>query len=138
MGFTKKDIEHLRQRGKIRGYNIHPVARKGNVPVAVKSSPQKEWLELNLQMWCNERALTLESEYRFVPDRKFRFDWAVPSMKLAIEYEGIFSAKSRHTTHSGFTMDQDKYNRAALDGWTVIKYTASNYKNLLNDLKKVK
>lgn len=106
-------------------------------PVARKPSPQKEWLELNLQWWCNENAVELQGEYQFAGDRKWRFDWAIRALKIGIEYEGIYSAKSRHTTHSGFTGDIEKYNRAQLEGWTVLRYTAKDYKNVLRDLDKI-
>lgn len=136
MGFTKKDIETLQQRAKIRGYTMTPVNRKGNVPVATKPSHQKEWLELNLQYWCNEKSVSLEREVKFAADRKWRFDWAIPAYKIAIEYEGIFSVKSRHTTNAGFTNDTEKYNRAAAKGWKVLRFTANNYKTLVNELNR--
>jgi len=136
MGFTLKDIQHLQQRAKIRGYIMTPVKRKGNTPVASKASAQKEWLELNLQYWCNDKCVNLERELKFTRDRKFRFDWAIPAYKIAVEYEGIFSAKSRHTTNSGFTNDTEKYNRAAAEGWKVLRFTANNYKNLVNELNR--
>lgn len=137
MSFTKKDIEHLQARGKIRGYVITPMKRKGNVPVARKPSPQKEWLELNLQWWCNENAVELQGEFQFAGDRKWRFDWAIRALKIGIEYEGIYSAKSRHTTRSGFTGDIEKYNRAQMEEWTVLRYTAKDYKNVLRDQDKI-
>lgn len=30
-----------------------------------------------------------ESEYQFHETRKYRFDWAIPEYKIAIEYEGL-------------------------------------------------
>jgi very-short-patch-repair endonuclease len=61
--------------------------------------------------------------------RRFRFDYAMPEIKLAIEYEGIFSAKSRHTTVAGFMRDAVKYNEATILGWRVIRITA----DMIND-----
>lgn len=77
----------------------------------------------------------LEQEYKFSDVRKFRFDWAVPEAKLAFEYEGIFSEKSRHTTATGYAKDTEKYNLAQLEGWTVLRYTSLNYQQLTNDLR---
>jgi hypothetical protein len=71
------------------------------------------------------------------PTGKFRFDWAIPDLKIAIEYEGLFSEKSRHTTVKGYTKDCIKYNLAALLGWKVLRYTALNYKELDKDLIKI-
>jgi hypothetical protein len=76
-----------------------------------------------------------EKEYRFHHERKFRFDFAIPSLKIGIEYEGLMSEKSRHTTVKGYTSDADKYNLAQSCGWRVFRYTALNYTNLTNDLK---
>ena len=72
--------------------------------------------------------LPSETEYRFHATRKWAFDFAVPALKVAFEYEGIFSKKSRHTTVSGYTGDIEKYNAAAIDGWTVIRATAASFK----------
>ena len=54
---------------------------------------------------------------------------------IGIEYEGIFSTKSRHTTITGFTGDIDKYNHAQRLGWTIYRYTSKNYKEVLGDLR---
>jgi len=78
---------------------------------------------------------TLVLEYKGIPNRRFSFDWAVPSLRLAVEYEGIFGGgKSRHTNVKGYTNDCEKYNLAALNGWTVLRYTAKNYKDIEKDL----
>lgn len=76
-------------------------------------------------------------EHRFHPDRKWRFDFAIPEHKIAIEYEGIYSRKSGHTTHKGYTKDTEKYNEAAKLGWTVLRYTANTYKRVIDDITKI-
>lgn len=132
--WTKKDIEALQQKAKIRGFKISP--SKAGAPIAKKASPQKDWIALNLQYWCDQRSVKLESELKFAHERKFRFDWAIPDLMIAIEYEGIYSAKSRHTTNTGFNRDVEKYNMAAQKGWTVLRFTANNYKTLISELNK--
>lgn len=77
------------------------------------------------------------TEHRFSKVKKFRFDIAIPSLKLACEYEGVFSKKSRHTSLTGYTNDCSKYTLAAVEGWTVLRYTAKNYKSFIEDLKKI-
>ena len=72
-------------------------------------------------------------EHRFHKTRRWRFDFAILSKKIAIEYEGLHSAKSRHTTKSGFQGDTEKYNAAAADGWRVLRYTAGTYKRVIED-----
>lgn len=70
-----------------------------------------------------------EKEYSFHPTRKWRFDFAYPDLKIAFEYEGIFSVKSRHTSIKGFSNDCEKYNEAQLLGWKVYRFTAIMLKN---------
>ena len=69
--------------------------------------------------------------------RNYRLDWAILNEKLGIEYEGVFSKISRHTTAKGFSEDCNKYNLAIQNGWRVLRYTALNYKNLEEDLLKL-
>ena len=70
-----------------------------------------------------------EREFRFHARRKWRFDFAWPELKIACEYEGLFSRKSGHTTISGYTADLEKYNAAALDGWAVYRFMAHNVRD---------
>jgi hypothetical protein len=109
--------------------------RKG-IPQPVINSPQKEWLTWNVAMWCNEKALTLRTEYFFHPERKWRFDFEIESLMVGIEYNGIMSNKSRHTTIAGYSGDMEKINAAQQLGYTVFQYTPLNYKNVLQDLDK--
>jgi len=64
-----------------------------------------------------------ETEYRFHPTRRWRFDVAWPDGLLAVEVEGGRWVAGRHTRGAGFEADMEKYNEAALLGWTVIRVT---------------
>ena len=66
---------------------------------------------------------TPEREYRFHPPRKWRFDFAYPDRKIAIEVEGGTWSGGRHTRGFGFAKDCEKYNQAVLDGWKVLRFT---------------
>ena len=77
------------------------------------------------------------TEYKFCSDRKFKFDFALPEKLIAIEYEGLMSEKSGHTTVTGYTSNCEKYNLATCLGWRMLRYTALNYKDLENDLRKL-
>lgn len=83
---------------------------------------------------CN---IDYQTEYRFDTVRKFKFDIAIPSLKLAIEYEGIMSEKARHTSITGYSKDCEKYNLATVQGWRVLRYTALNHGNFYQDLKTI-
>lgn len=67
-----------------------------------------------------------EAEYCFYPDRKFRFDFAWPSRKIALEVEGGTWSSGRHTTGKGFEGDCEKYNSAVVLGWKVIRATSNH------------
>ena len=40
----------------------------------------------------------VEHEYRFHPERKWRFDWALPERMIAFEYDGIMSGHASHAS----------------------------------------
>lgn len=62
-------------------------------------------------------------EYRFHDTRDWRFDFAWPDGKLALEVEGgAFKAGgSRHTRGAGFRRDCEKYSVAATLGWRILR-----------------
>lgn len=133
--WTQADIDQLREKN-IRVVNT-PVK---NIPINIPKPKPKAliWLEWNLQYWANERAVELKREYRFDRDRKWRFDFAFESLKIAVEYEGIFTTgKSRHTTVMGYHGDTEKYNRAAVLGWRVIRVTAKNARGVIGQLDEI-
>ena len=68
-------------------------------------------------------------EYRFAPPRRWRFDYAWPDRRLALEVEGGTWAGGRHVRGKGYEGDCEKYNAAALLGWTVLRVTTA----MLND-----
>jgi very-short-patch-repair endonuclease len=63
------------------------------------------------------------AEHMFHPERRWRFDFAWPSLKVAVEVEGGTWSGGRHTRGAGFEADAEKYNAAAELGWVVLRYT---------------
>ena len=76
-----------------------------------------------LLMIAADRLPLPEREVRFHETRKWRFDLAWPAARVAVEIEGGSYVGGRHTTGPGFWRDLEKYNEAALAGWTVIRVT---------------
>jgi hypothetical protein len=88
--------------------------------------------------FCAKRKMLFWREYPFHPERKWRFDFAIPEKKIAIEYQGgIFMAKSGHSSIKGQSRDQEKMNQAQILGWKVLSYNALNYSQITDDLKKL-
>jgi len=117
---TKSVIKQIKKVEKVSKYKIH--------------------IQQVLTDYCKANGYELLTEHRFHEARKFRFDWAIEKgdFKLGIEYEGIFSEKSRHTNAKGYSVDGEKYNLAQQLGWKVYRYTALTYKNIIEDLKVLK
>lgn len=69
-------------------------------------------------------------EFRFHETRRWRFDYAIPDLKIAIEIDGGVWVNGRHNRPAGFLGDMEKFNAAASLGWLVLKFTPQNqYKN---------
>lgn len=65
-------------------------------------------------------------EYRFDTKRRWRFDYAIPDFKIALEVEGGVWSGGKHIRAKGFLGDMEKYNRATLLGWRVYRCTPQN------------
>ncbi len=142
MNWTEKKLQQLQQSGNIRGYSSYKknksfsADRKQFVP---REKPKGLiWLEWNLTYWANERSLSHAREYKFCNDRKWSFDFAFPSIKIAVEYEGIYNqGMNGHTSQKHFNKDIEKYTRAQTMGWQVIRVTAKNYTTTLKTLNQL-
>ena len=76
--------------------------------------------------WTTERgARPMEREVQFAPGRKFRFDFADPQSRVAIELDGGLwrGAAGGHTSGAGATRDRLKDFLATISGWTVFRLT---------------
>lgn len=94
------------------------------------------WIHWQLKYWCEEKGYELKKELQFAKPRKFRFDFAIPELMIAIEYDGLNSEKSGHTTLVGFTSDTEKINLAISLGWKVLRFTCINYQQVLREVEK--
>lgn len=143
----RKDLERLLTEGKIKGYVdvsdrsvtcVDKSKKYKHIKLPSAESKELTWLRWQLWYWCGNKNYTLLTEYKFHGERKWRFDFAIKELKVAVEYEGLMSEKSRHLTKTGYTGDTEKYTQAAMLGWKVLRYTAINYKNIIGDLEKLK
>lgn len=142
MAWSEKDLQNLKDKGFLiddrtnsNSGEIAPIKPKKKIE---KISVEKNTIAFVLMSFKQKGMISnFVTEHQFDSMRKFRFDWAVIDLKLAIEYEGVISEKSRHTSLGGFSNDCTKYNLAIANGWRVLRYTALNYQNLEEDLNKI-
>lgn len=76
-------------------------------------------------------------EHRFC-ERRYRFDFALVSILVAVEIEGGIYSNGRHVRPKGFQEDARKYRRAAIAGWLVLRVTSAdiNDGSAIADLEK--
>lgn len=159
MTWTKQHIEKLKAEGKIKDFtwpeksSMIKQIRKFYGKIVAKPFKQKnkakEWIEWQLWVWCCERKVKLISEFHFSDERLFRSDWAVDpdyyegdtlipgTLKILIEYDGLFSEKSGHTTAKGFTKDTEKHMLSQSLGYRTLRFTALSYTTLITELNKL-
>src|SRR3990167_10172651 len=92
-------------------WNKSPTFNNGSMK---QSAPEAEFA-----LHCRAHKLTPETEFRFNPARKWRFDFAWPEQKLGVEINGAVWVVGVHSTGAGITRDYEKGNSAALLGWRV-------------------
>jgi len=92
---------------------------------------------LHIKNTLTDMKFDFVEEHRFQPPRRFKFDFAIPGLMIAIEYEGLMSEKNDHTSLLGYTSNCEKYNLAAIAGWHLLRYTVLNYQQVGDDLKKI-
>jgi very-short-patch-repair endonuclease len=66
------------------------------------------------------------TEYRFHLVRKYRFDFAWPDEKVAVEIDGFGGG---HQSKVALSKDNEKTNLAQQCGWIVLRYTARQLGN---------
>jgi len=82
-----------------------------------------------LSLHLKAQRLPFEREYRFHPTRKWRFDFADPQRKIAVEVEGGIFTNGRHSRGAGMRADMEKYNAAAMLGWRVLRFFSDDVKS---------
>lgn len=85
-------------------------------------------LELTFsKSWKAKHGNTVVREYKFHPTRMWRFDFAFPSIYLAIEIQGYGRG---HTSYTGMYQDYQKHNSAIRMGWTIIYLMSEDLKEV--------
>lgn len=69
------------------------------------------------------------AEHPFHPVRRWRFDYAIIRLRIAIEIEGGIWTRGHHVQGKGYADDMEKYNEAALLGWLLVRVTPKQLDN---------
>lgn len=74
--------------------------------------------------------IDFEQEYKFHPKRKWRADFLITNTKILVEVEGgiWMAGGGRHTRGKGYLGDMEKYNEAAMMGFTVLRFSTEQVK----------
>jgi very-short-patch-repair endonuclease len=87
-----------------------------------------------------------ERQYKFHPTRLWRFDFAWPELKVAVEIQGgaFMRRKGRggrgggHTTAIGQAKDYEKHREAAVRGWKLLPFNSHELQKKLDKGKVTK
>lgn len=96
---------------------------QGAAVLAALQTETRSKAEAEFALHCRAEMLEPEEEFRFHPERKWRFDFAFPVERLAVEIEGITYEGGRHQRPEGFEEDCRKYAAAIMLGWRVLRVT---------------
>lgn len=68
-------------------------------------------------------------EFKAIPTRRFRWDFAWPAQKLLVEVNGGTWGKGGHSTGTGIARDYEKLNLANLAGYRCLIFTGEMIKS---------
>lgn len=121
MGFSAEQIAGATVQGK-------PLAEAEPKPSGRLPPKRHDLADSFCALWSRlgPKAFPCVREFRFHPERKWRFDAAWPEAKVAVELEGGIWSRGGHVRGSGYRRDMEKYNAAAALGWVVLRYCAND------------
>lgn len=126
---------------KFKGWNKIPSVKE-LTPKKAKAKVNNR--ELAIGQALQDAGIEYETQYKFHPTRRWRFDFLIPQYNIAIEYNGGQYTFGRHTRSSGYAKDLEKINEAQKMGYIVLQYTTDLFnKNgkgtnqIIRDIKEI-
>lgn len=94
-----------------------------------KKQPNKSPRAKFLEAWRDHgfKGSDIATEYAFDEERKWKFDIAFPSLKVAVEIDGFGYG---HQSIVGRSQDNIKQNAAIEQGWVVLRYTTAEFSSV--------
>lgn len=101
-----------------------------NKPAKRKPKRKKSGVSAKVILEAELKALIeFVTEHKFHKTRKWRLDYYIPELKIAIELHGGVYTNGRHTRGTGFTADREKMNEAQISGIMVLEVTSEQVEN---------
>lgn len=126
---------------RFKGWDTSPLVKKA---AQVKEKSKINERELAIGQALSSAGYNFETQYRFHPVRKWRFDFVLLEYKIAIEYNGGQWTGGRHIRGAGYAKDLEKVNAAQMLGYIVLQYTTDIFsKNgkgtnqIIGDIKEI-
>ena len=76
--------------------------------------------KLVLQLWQQRGLPAAVAEHEFCAGRKWRFDFAFPNHRVAVEVQGGLFTGGRHTRGLALVKEYEKWRAAAVLGWRIL------------------
>ena len=100
-----------------------PTAKRRSATKSKKTRQKQPKYDAFCLLLRQHLGVEVVAEHRFHSTRMWRFDYAIPSHRIAIEIDGGVWIEGRHNRPKGYIADLDKFNNAAALGWRVLKFT---------------
>lgn len=126
MRLTEQEYAELNRRLAERATRVLQSGAAAAAPVKIPRMESR--LESELAGHLSVMGIATEREFRFHPERRWRFDFAFPDQKLAVEIQGgIFLAEKGkaaggHSRGRGQMKHFEKVNAAVELGWRVLLF----------------
>ncbi len=96
---------------------------------AIKKAKTGELEATMLSQIAAARLLPCSPQYVFHPKRMWRFDFAWPDIRFALEVNGGIFVRGGHSRGAGQEKDMEKIAEAAILGWTTIAVSSNQIKS---------
>jgi len=124
MAHSERDLARiLKENPELSVVNDSGAQPKTEARRDLEKAIKESLTRLFLAHWQRNELPDLETEYEFHPSRRWKFDYALPELKIAVEVEGGTRQGGRHNRAEGYAKDAEKYNAAAALGWRVFRFT---------------
>jgi very-short-patch-repair endonuclease len=85
----------------------------------------KSELEKRFLLYWKKTGIPIATQYPFHPTRQFRFDFAFPERKIAIEIQGYGMG---HASYVSMAKDYERHNEATQLGWSIYYFMGIHIK----------